>query len=285
MLLHLLHAMPVRSSLRFAPCCAIFLLSLALVPAETRAQTRAGAPAPARAQTQAEAQTEARQVVDRLSQKILATASDFVSSGKDPELFFLEVERLLDEVVDFQIFARGVMGAYVAEARMAALPPAERRKREQQITAFAEVFRHGLVQAYGNAFFSLSGKIQAKTVRSKKKSDTVEDVEQKITGIAERPVTVRYRMMHTGNSWRLHNIAIEKLNLGKLYRSQFHALTEKYEGDLDRVIASWISTPEKDEPQGRQDAQERAERAEKPEAGKEAKTNRGAGSSSAEKKS
>ena len=212
----------------------VFLLALVCTPALAQPTARETAPA------------EAAQVVDRISQRILKAADNYTSAKKDPEQFFLEVEELLDEVVDFHIFARGVMGSYVSRSAMAALPVAARKEREQQIERFATAFRNSLVRAYGNAFLSLQGKIQVEIVGSTKKSNRTEDVEQKISGATEQPATVRYRMMRDGESWRLHNIAIEKINLGKLYRSQFHALAKKYDGDLNRVIDGWVSTAEKD---------------------------------------
>ena len=211
-----------------------FLLALVFTPA--LAQPTAGEMAP----------TEAEQVVNRISQRILKAADNYTSAKKDPEQFFLEVEGLLDEVVDFHIFARGVMGSYVSRSAMAALPVAARKEREQQIERFATAFRNNLVRAYGNAFLSLQGTVQVEIAGSTKKSSRIEDVEQKISGATEQPVIVRYRMMRDGESWRLHNIAVEKINLGKLYRSQFHALAEKYDGDLNRVIDGWVSTAEKD---------------------------------------
>ncbi len=188
----------------------------------------------------------AQQVVDQLSTKILAAADSYKSAKKNPELFFQEVETLLEELVDFRTFASGVMGRYTAKSAMAALSPAERKEREQQVDRFAMVFRTSLVQAYGNAFLSLGGKVQVETVGSKKKNSRVEDVVQKVSGITERPVTVRYRMMRDNENWRLHNIAIEKINLGKLYRGQFGALADKYNGNLNRVIDEWSAETKKE---------------------------------------
>ena len=41
--------------------------------------------------------------------------------------------------------------------------------------------------------------------------------------------------------WRVINVIINGINLGKTFRSQFVQAAQKNQGDLDQVIANWGS--------------------------------------------
>ncbi len=43
--------------------------------------------------------------------------------------------------------------------------------------------------------------------------------------------------------WKLRNVTIEAINLGKVYQSQFSSAAKLYSGDIDRVIDSWTVDP------------------------------------------
>jgi len=195
-----------------------------------------GAPAPVHAQKAAG--NSAWQTVQSLTRDIVDGAKT-VKKGKE-QVFFQRVERQLQTAIDFEGFARGVMGQYASAAHRDSLTVQQRQRLDRQIETFAQVFRKQLVQAYGNAFLAVADVIRVETVKPKKASvaDT-EVVVQKLYGLGDNPFTIYYQMKRRDGAWRLHNIAIEKLNLGKLYRTQFQGAVTQHAGDLDRVIANW----------------------------------------------
>ena len=44
--------------------------------------------------------------------------------------------------------------------------------------------------------------------------------------------------------WRMRNVILDEINLGKVYRNQFAAAAVKYKGDIDQVIDNWSVTDE-----------------------------------------
>jgi len=45
--------------------------------------------------------------------------------------------------------------------------------------------------------------------------------------------------------WKLRNVTIEAINLGKVYQSQFYSAVKQYNGDIDQVIDNWTVDPTK----------------------------------------
>ena len=66
-------------------------------------------------------------------------------------------------------------------------------------------------------------------------------VKQLIYGDRKTPYEVQYSMRaDKKGQWRLRNMVVESINLGKIYRNQFDNAVQVYEGDIDRVIDNWI---------------------------------------------
>jgi phospholipid transport system substrate-binding protein len=42
--------------------------------------------------------------------------------------------------------------------------------------------------------------------------------------------------------WKIINIEINGMNLGKIFRNQFYSLMEKNQGDIDLVIKKWVAS-------------------------------------------
>jgi len=195
-----------------------------------------GAAAPAHAQKAAV--DSAWQTVQSLTRDIVNGART-VKKGEE-QVFFQRVERQLQTAIDFEGFARGVMGQYASAAHRDTLSPQQRQRLDRQTRTFAQVFRKQLVKAYGNAFLAVADVIRVETVKPKKTSSgDTEVVVQKLYGLGDNPFTIYYQMKRRDGAWRLHNIAIEKLNLGKLYRTQFQGAVAQHAGNLDQVIANW----------------------------------------------
>jgi phospholipid transport system substrate-binding protein len=52
-----------------------------------------------------------------------------------------------------------------------------------------------------------------------------------------------YSMSFTRDgSWRVTNLVINGINLGKIFRNQFTQRARKFEGNIDKVIDNWSSS-------------------------------------------
>jgi phospholipid transport system substrate-binding protein len=53
----------------------------------------------------------------------------------------------------------------------------------------------------------------------------------------------RYSMyLDKNNDWKIINIEINGMNLGKIFRNQFYSLMEKNKEDINLVIEKWVTS-------------------------------------------
>lgn len=185
----------------------------------------------------------AYQTVKGTTDKVLSLAQEAKGYyDKEPERFYGEIRNMLDDVTDFESFARSVMGRHAGKPAMARLDEAGKAKLQAQIQRFAQVFREGLVQTYAIGILNFNGQkieVVPPKVNPEDKGDSV-DVQQLIYGEAPKPYVVQYKMRPDGKGqWRLRNVTIEGINLGIVYRNQFDAAMATYNNDIDKVIDNW----------------------------------------------
>jgi len=165
----------------------------------------------------------------------------------DPERFYQEVDAILQETVDFNSFARGVMGKYASKQSYMALKTSEEKKEfRERVYRFSEVFKNGLVQTYAKGLLTFNG--QRIEVVPPAEGDAVNGasvtVVQHIYGDGEKPYVIHYKVRRNkAGLWKLRNVTIEAINLGKVYQSQFYSAMKQYEGNIDKVIATWAVDP------------------------------------------
>jgi phospholipid transport system substrate-binding protein len=134
------------------------------------------------------------------------------------------------------------MGGFASEKRLQSITDAaEKARTEEQIERFSAVFKAGLVQTYGKGFLAFGGE-KVEVVESRTSPDGNDaQVLQKVYGIAEKPYEIRYTLRkNDAGEWKLRNVVIEAINLGKIYRNQFLSAARKYSGDIDQVIDNWV---------------------------------------------
>jgi phospholipid transport system substrate-binding protein len=188
----------------------------------------------------------AYQTVKNTTDKVLSLAEQAKGYyDKEPERFYAEIRKMLDEVTDFQSFARSVMGRHAGIPAMAKLDAAGKAKLQGQIQQFANVFREGLVKTYAVGIFNFNGQ-KIEVIRPKANpSDNSGSVNvvQLIYGEAAKPYVVQYKMRAAQNQqWKVRNIIIEGINLGIVYRNQFDTAMVTHKNDIDKVIANWSVT-------------------------------------------
>ena len=146
------------------------------------------------------------------------------------ECFFNDIDATLSRVIDFSWIARNVMGSYGKTAT-----PAQRE-------AFAEAFRAGLVETYGRGLLSYSNQeIAILAANDDYKVKRKVSVRQEIRG-EDGNYPLEYTMgLNKSGQWRVINVIINGINLGKTFRNQFVSASQKNGGSIDAVIANWGS--------------------------------------------
>lgn len=160
---------------------------------------------------------------------LLATVAEskayFVS---DRERYFSEVETVLSDFVDFNAVAEVVMSRFAESAS------AEQKQR------FAAILKTTLTRFYGASLVSYEGQelvFLPGTPPSDPNADTVVGMELRATDSSLR---LQYQMfLNTDNEWKLKNLSLAGINLGRQYFTQFSALMTKYNNDIDQVLDNW----------------------------------------------
>jgi phospholipid transport system substrate-binding protein len=195
-------------------------------------------------------QISAYDVIETTTARIMVVvkaAPDY--ADEDPERYYRELQPLLDEVVDFSGFSRAVMGQYATKQTYKSLDSAGKKALRAQVKSFTEVMRLGLVRTYGKGLVAFGGsKTEVQRPEEVDNTGSSMSVTQLIYGDAAEPYVIQYQMRKskTGD-WKLRNLIVETINLGVIYRNQFQAAAQDYEGDIDAVIANWTAPPEADE--------------------------------------
>jgi phospholipid transport system substrate-binding protein len=182
---------------------------------------------------QAATATSARDVVQKASDDLVKV----IDEGKtyfanDPERFYGKVYDVLDPVIDFESFARGVMAVYGKRATP------EQRKR------FEETFKRGLVRTYGKALLDFDQEQVVLLPEDKAPRDpTKPTIRMEVRTKAGKVYPVDYAMAQgSDGAWRMRNIVINGINIGLTYRNQFASSMKLQAGDIDKVIAGWAET-------------------------------------------
>jgi len=189
------------------------------------------------------------QLVQQTSQAVL----DYVRQvrtdyEKEPGRYNAQVLAIMDPVVDFDYFARSVMGPYASEAKYNSLKTdAEKQAFRANVQRFSDMFKQGLVDTYAKYLFKFTGD-KIETLPPRKGDDTNSGqvaVMQNIKSGSNKPFVVQYSMRkNKAGEWKLQNVIVEGINLGQTYRTQFAQAADKYHGDLTAVINNWQVAPQ-----------------------------------------
>ncbi len=195
---------------------------------------------------QAGQKQEPHQVVQQVTERVLAIVNEERGSyEKAPEKFHQRIEREMDDAVDFDGFARGVMGRFASAQRYNALKTdAERAAFRDQVERFTVTFKRGVITTYAKGLFQFDGQ-RIETLPGRPGSGGSVTVRQLIHGSADQPYVVQYTMRQgRDGNWLARNVIVEGINLGQTYRNQFAQAVQQNRGDIDRVIDTWRVEPQ-----------------------------------------
>ena len=148
-----------------------------------------------------------------------------------PDLFTQEISNAFKPIVDFKRIAKNVMGKYSKQATI------------QQMEDFSKAFEDSLLDTYASTLVEF-------------KDEKINVLPPKAQGMAKNKARVsieivtssstypgRYSMyLDEDNNWKIINIEINGMNLGKIFRNQFYSLMEKNQDDINIVIEKWVAS-------------------------------------------
>ena len=147
----------------------------------------------------------------------------------DKDLYFSEIEGVLTTFVDFEAVAEVVMNRYASAAS------------ELQKQRFANILKTPLTRFYGASLISYSGEqlifLPPSSPESDPRADTIVGMELRGSDMNLR---LQYQMfVNENNEWKLKNLSLAGINLGRQYFTQFSALMSEYDEDIDLVLDNW----------------------------------------------
>jgi phospholipid transport system substrate-binding protein len=184
----------------------------------------------------------AHEVIARTTDQMLALVVDARSYyEEEPQRYYDGVAEILEPIMDFESFSRAVMGQYGSKKAYAALQTEEDRQLFiDRVARFSSVFQGSLIKTYGEGLLAFSG--EKVEILSDKAADNARSVivTQIIHNSGDEPFRIDYKLsLDEEGLWKLRNVLIQGVNIGKVYRNQFAAAAKKYEGDVDQVIENW----------------------------------------------
>ncbi len=177
--------------------------------------------------------------VDRLTERIENNRQKLQES----EQFAREMVREeIGDLVDFKRITRLVMANHFSDAT-----------REQKYR-FLKTFRDSLINTYASGLTMYKGqKIRVLPAEEGDIEEKNASVRMEIRTKEGEVIPIRYSLFRNGDGdWKVQNVIVNGLNLGKTFRSQFEQLVQEHSGDIDQVIDNWSTeldvgeeTPEK----------------------------------------
>lgn len=146
----------------------------------------------------------------------------------DREQYFQNVEAVLNTFVDFNAVAEVVMSRYASNAT------------EAQLDRFAEILKTTLTRFYGASLVSYNGEelvfLPPSNPNADPRADTVVGMELR----GDTALRLQYQMFLNDNEeWKLKNLSLAGINLGRQYYTQFANLMSQHDDDIDAVLDNW----------------------------------------------
>lgn len=145
----------------------------------------------------------------------------------NPNAFYESLNRILGPVVDADGISRSIMTVKYS-----------RKATPEQMQRFQENFKRSLLQFYGNALLEYNNEgivvDPAKADDGKRAS-----VGMKVTGNNGAVYPVQYTLENIAGEWKVRNVIVNGINIGKLFRDQFADAMQRNGNNLDKTIDGW----------------------------------------------
>lgn len=168
---------------------------------------------------------------------------------EDPERFYVEIENIMAPVMDYQTFARTVMGRYGSSNAYRTLKTdQERAQFKARVEDFTKVFRQTIMNTYGKGLMAFNGEkitvlpLDDENAAKVDAGDYVQVV-QVIHSEDGSDTKIYYKLKpNRDGAWKMRNVVIDTINLGKVYQSQFASAVKDSDGDIDKAIMAWAES-------------------------------------------
>ena len=163
--------------------------------------------------------------VQTLLQTVVESKEFFLS---DRERYFSAIETVLSSFVDFEAVAGVVMSRYASAAT------------DQQTERFAGILRKTLTRFYGASLVSYNGEELVFLPPSNPDADPRADTVVVMELQGDAALRLQYQMfLNANDEWKLKNLSLAGINLGRQYYTQFAALMAQNNNDIDAVLDNW----------------------------------------------
>lgn len=153
---------------------------------------------------------------------------------QDPSSFYAALDRILGPVVDLEGISKGVMTVKYS-----------RSASPEQMQRFEQSFKTSLMRFYGNALLEYDNQeIRVLPVGGKQPPGR-EAVNMEVKDSKGTIYPLSYTMVDLDGNWRMRNVIINGINIGKLFRDQFAESMRINGNDLNKVIDTWAETVSK----------------------------------------
>ena len=147
----------------------------------------------------------------------------------DRDGYFGAIEEVLNSIVDFNAVAVVVMNRYAESAS------------DAQKDRFAGILRATLTRFYGASLVSYEGQelafLPSTDADTDLRADTI--VRMELRG-GDTNLELQYQMfLNENDEWKLKNLSLVGINLGRQYFTQFSALMSQNDNDIDAVLNNW----------------------------------------------
>jgi phospholipid transport system substrate-binding protein len=161
---------------------------------------------------------------------------------QNPQSFYDTLERILGPVVDSAGISRSIMTVKYS-----------RRASDEQLKRFEDNFKRSLMQFYGNALLEYDNQ-SIRVLPAKVEGADRASVGMEVRDSKGTVYPVSYTMVQLDGQWKLRNVIINGINVGKLFRDQFADSMQRNGNDLDRTIDGWaeVVAKAKDSAEGQQ---------------------------------
>lgn len=169
------------------------------------------------------------ELIEEVTEVLFDVVQKYNGGSDNAEQYYDEIQGILEPVVDFEFIAKAVMGSHRSDAS------------DEQVETFVQVFKRGLVTTYAKG---IANYVDSE-ISIRPPSEDVEDKRRVSVDQEVKHDGSTYRLSYTmaknrSGEWKLINLVLDGVNLGRSFRSQFGQAAKKYSGDLDKVIDNWL---------------------------------------------
>ncbi len=148
---------------------------------------------------------------------------------ENEEDYFLSLNNLLEDFVEFNFVAKRVMGSSYGKV------DPELRK------SFLDVFKRGLIESYGRGLMAYSNE-KIVIINRQNLSDIGRVIVKQEIQDGNSSYPLQYMMVRkrSDKAWTIVNVSLNGIDLTKTFASQFRNSITRHSGNLSKVIDNWL---------------------------------------------